>query len=378
MRVVITGGKLQGVEAVYLAHQASWEVTLVDRNPQAPAVGLCDSFLQMDLIQEAEALPGIFQGADLIIPALENEMALALLAEIASTQDFPLAFDPAAYSVSSSKRKSDLLFQQNGIPAPRYWPGCDLPLIAKPSALSGSRGVRLIGDKRELEEFLKETGPAVADYILQEFLEGDSYSLEVVGLGGRFLPLLITELGMDGDFDCKRVFAPVKLDPALVKQFSEMAGKVAGLLNLTGVMDLEVILHHGVLKLLEIDARLPSQTPTAVYKATGVNILELLYRVFSKGELPREVDLSVKNGVVYEHIRVSPEGVETLGEHIMSEAGPLKLVTDFYGADEALTNFAPGRTEWVATLIITGADRDEAWERRCEVVASIRKHFLCK
>jgi pyrrolysine biosynthesis protein PylC len=241
--------------------------------------------------------------------------------------------------------------------------------------LSGSRGVRLIADQRELDEFFKETCPGGGDYILQEFLEGDSYSLEVIGLKEKFLPLLVTELEMDDDFDCKRVSAPVKLDPVLVRQFAEMAEKVAGLLDLTGVMDLEVILHQGVLKLLEIDARLPSQTPTAVYKATGVNIVELLYRVFSLGELPREVDLSVKSGVVYEHIRVSPEGVETLGEHIISDAGPLRLVRDFYGADEALTNFEPGRAEWVATLIVTGADRDKAWERRSEVLAAIGKRF---
>jgi pyrrolysine biosynthesis protein PylC len=363
------------VEAVYLAHQAGWEVTLVDRNPQAPAVGLCDSYRRLDILRDAEALTEVLRGADLIIPALEDERALTFLAELAAAQEYPLAFDPAAYDVSSSKRKSDLLFRQNGIPAPRYWPGCGFPLIAKPSALSGSRGVRLIADQRELDEFFKETGPGGGDYILQEFLEGDSYSLEVIGLKEKFLPLLVTELEMDDDFDCKRVSAPVKLDPVLVRQFAEMAEKVAGLLDLTGVMDLEVILHQGVLKLLEIDARLPSQTPTAVYKATGVNIVELLYRVFSLGELPREVDLSVKSGVVYEHIRVSPEGVETLGEHIISDAGPLRLVRDFYGADEALTNFEPGRAEWVATLIVTGADRDKAWERRSEVLAAIGKRF---
>ncbi|MDK2880323.1 MAG: 3-methylornithine--L-lysine ligase [Clostridia bacterium] len=375
MRAVVLGGKLQGVEAVYLAHQAGWEVTLVDRNPQAPAVGLCDSYRRLDILRDAEALTEVLRGADLIIPALEDERALTFLAELAAAQEYPLAFDPAAYDVSSSKRKSDLLFRQNGIPAPRYWPGCGFPLIAKPSALSGSRGVRLIADQRELDEFFKETGPGGGDYILQEFLEGDSYSLEVIGLKEKFLPLLVTELEMDDDFDCKRVSAPVKLDPVLVRQFAEMAEKVAGLLDLTGVMDLEVILHQGVLKLLEIDARLPSQTPTAVYKATGVNIVELLYRVFSLGELPREVDLSVKSGVVYEHIRVSPEGVETLGEHIISDAGPLRLVRDFYGADEALTNFEPGRAEWVATLIVTGADRDKAWERRSEVLAAIGKRF---
>lgn len=374
MRVVVVGGKLQGVEAAYLAGQAGWDVTLVDRNPQVPAAGLCDSFRQLDIVQEEAVLPEVFQGADLIIPALEDDDALSVLVRAALAHDFPLAFDLAAYHISSSKRKSDLLFEQHNIPAPRYWPNCSFPIVAKPSSLSGSSGVRVLSCAQEMEELLKEVGSAADDYVFQEFLEGDSYSLEVIGLEGNALPLLTTALEMDAVFDCKRVTAPVELDLSLERQFQVMAKKVAGLLNLTGVMDLEVILHNGVLKLLEIDARLPSQTPTAVYKAAGVNILELLYQVIVKNKLPQQVDLSAKRGVVYEHIMVTPQGLETLGEHIMADAGPLKMLTDFYGADEALTNFAPGRAAWVATLIITGADSSEAWKKRCAVIDQIRRY----
>jgi pyrrolysine biosynthesis protein PylC len=59
----------------------------------------------------------------------------------------------------------------------------------------------------------------------------------------------------------------------------------------------------------------------------------------------------------------------------MGRAGPLHLHKDFYGADEAITNYSPGRSEWVATLIITGTDRMEAWEKRNRVIEEIRTHF---
>ena len=49
MQVCIIGGKLQGVEATYLAHKAGWEVLLVDKNPSPPAKGLCDRFYQVDV-----------------------------------------------------------------------------------------------------------------------------------------------------------------------------------------------------------------------------------------------------------------------------------------------------------------------------------------
>ena len=52
MRVAIVGGKLQGIEAVYLAHKAGWEVFLIDTNPGVPASGMCDFFIPMDIVEQ--------------------------------------------------------------------------------------------------------------------------------------------------------------------------------------------------------------------------------------------------------------------------------------------------------------------------------------
>jgi len=40
MIVAVVGGKLQGIEATYLAHKAGWDVLLIDTNPAVPASGL--------------------------------------------------------------------------------------------------------------------------------------------------------------------------------------------------------------------------------------------------------------------------------------------------------------------------------------------------
>ena len=45
-------------------------------------------------------------------------------------------------------------------------------------------------------------------------------------------------------------------------------------------MDVEVILDDGVMKVLEVDARLPSQAPTTVYWSTGINIVQILGELF--------------------------------------------------------------------------------------------------
>ena len=372
MRVVIVGGKLQGVEATYLAHKAGWEVILVDRNSMVPAAGLCDDFYQLDVASEALDLPKAIKEADLIIPALEDPVALKYLSERAVMKGIPLAFDAEAYAISYSKRKSDLLFAKLNIPIPTTWPRCALPVVVKPSNSSGSRGVRRINRMEELTAFVTREPH---DWIIQEFLTGPSYSIEVIGVKDNFMSLQSTEIVVDSQYDCKRVLAPAGFSPAMNKKFEEIAVTIAGALNLNGIMDVEVIYHEGTLKVLEIDARLPSQTPTVVNKSTGINMLELLYDVFVKGNIPKIADVKHERGVVYEHIKVCPGILEVSGEHIMSNAGPLNFYEHFFGADEALTDFVPGHSSWVATLITTGNSREEAWNKRCLVIEDIRDYF---
>jgi len=372
MKVVVVGGKLQGVEATYLAHKAGWEVVLVDKNAPVPAVGLCDSFYQLDVTGETLDLPRAIKTADLIIPALEDYVALKCLKDRAAIEGIPLAYDAAAYAVSSSKKKSDLLFAKLGIPIPEPWPGCDLPVIVKPSNSSGSRGICKIS---EMEVFSSFVTGELDNWVVQEFVEGPSYSIEVVGARGNFVSLQTTEIVVDRQYDCKRVLAPAGLSSTVSKEFKEIAVTIAEALNLSGIMDVEAILHNDTLKVLEIDARLPSQTPTVVNNSTGINMLELLYDVFVRDATPTMPDVTYERGVVYEHVRVSPGILEVLGEHIMADAHPLKRYEDFFGADEALTDFTPGCSSWVATLIITGDSREEAWDKRCQAIKDIRAHF---
>ena len=59
----------------------------------------------------------------------------------------------------------------------------------------------------------------------------------------------------------------------------------------------------------------------------------------------------------------------------MTGTAPLRIQTDFYGADEAITSYTPAIDEWVATLIFCENDRDSAKEKRNRVIAEIQRHF---
>ena len=173
MLAAVVGGNLQGTEAVYLSKKAGWEVLLIDKKPVVPASGLCDLFIQLDVTSEKH-IGSALKGVDLVIPALENDEALICLEHWTKAESIPFAFDLEAYSISSSKLKSNRLFARMDVPIPQPWPGCDFPVVAKPNVGSGSHGVKVFREEASLQRYAKD---AAEDIVRQEFIQGPSYSI---------------------------------------------------------------------------------------------------------------------------------------------------------------------------------------------------------
>jgi pyrrolysine biosynthesis protein PylC len=188
----------------------------------------------------------------------------------------------------------------------------------------------------------------------------------------------VTDLFVDEIYDCKRVVAPTGLSPERVAEFERLSLRIAEALQLRGIMDVEVILNQEGFKVLEIDARLPSQTPITVYGSTRQNMVHILGKLFSDNFTETASGTDTVRGTVYEHIRVSSELLETKGEHIMTTGGPLYLRQDFFGADEVITDYDSAKKSWVATLIITETDRSSALARRDRIMEEIAKQFSIK
>ena len=366
--IAVIGGKLQGTEAVYLARKAGFRTLLIDRHPDVPAAALCDRLLVFDFGADGVYPPDAGR-PDLILPALEDDAVHCLARRWAQAEDIPLAFDLNAYGVSCSKLASDRLFHRLGLPAPTPWPEAGFPVVVKPDNASGSDGVVIIKSPEDMTARFPD-GRGLTGMVAQEYVEGPSYSIEVIGTPGAYTPLQVTDLGMDEAYDCNAVRTPTDLSPDQVKHLENMAVAIAETIDLKGIMDLEAILHQGQLKLLEIDARLPSQTPMAVFWSTGMNMVAMLADLFIKDIKPERGRSEVP--VLVEHIRVTGQNIAFLGEHIMAGDGPLHIETGFFGADEAVTSWGPGKHTWVATLIFRAETTDALEDRRRNCHHNIR------
>lgn len=370
-KVCVIGGKLQGIEALYLAKKAGMETTLIDKSKSPLGKKFCGRFICKDVLQYNTDLVNILEEADFVLPALEDPEVLAVLKEISKKYDVNLVYDPHAYSVSSSKQISDRLMHEKGLPCPRYYPEGHFPYIAKPSVSSCSEGVTKIYTEDALKEFFRHEN--IDTWIVEEYLSGPSYSLEVIGTPGRYHTYHVTELLMDPEYDCKTVLSRPDFPVDLKKQLEQETLALAEMVNLHGIMDVEVIEIDGVLRILEIDARIPSQTPITVYHATGWNMMTEMAVCFGKNP-PQSSELwSQEKYVSLEQILVEGCTVRVLGEHIMGKASMLEHKYDFCGADEALTDYAPGKENWAATLICVAETKEDLAAKRGKIPASVEK-----
>lgn len=403
MRLLVVGGRLQGTEAVYLAHKAGIETLLVDRVPGTPASGLADENVVFDVTANEALTKALAGRCDAVLPACEDLETLAWLTARAPEWGVPLLFDLAAYRVTRSKSASWRLFDKLGLARPQPWPAAGFPAIVKPDDASGSQGVCLVNDEEELAAARATLAAASHRAIVEAYVDGPSLSLEVLAWNGVTLPLQATGLEFDAVYDCKRVVAPVGercggdgrrralgrdarrdrgggeekvdwdelLEPAVLADFAAMAEHLAEGLDLRGVMDVEVLLRDGREPLvLEVDARLPSQTPSVVYWSSGANLVELLVETARRGT-PPELVATPRRACVYQHVRAARGRLEVVGEHALAVAGPLRRVEGLAGADETLTDRGSSSRSWVATLVTTGASLAEARARGTAEIAAL-------
>jgi len=346
-KIVIVGGKLQGSEAAYLGKEAGIDIVLIDTDPDAPAQKLCSEFICGDVLSDDPKVVEALKSADMILPTMENDYVLKGLVEISEREGYILAFDWDAYQISSSKKISDKLFADNNLPCPRYYPDGKLPFIAKPEGESGSHGVQVLSTQEELNAFLAE---AKEKFIVQEFVTGPSYSVEIIGQPGNYRTYEITEIFVDDVYDCNRAATLHNLSEEKKKQLSDLAVAIAEIIGLKGIMDLEVIDHQGEMKILEIDARLPSQTSIVVYHASGMNYIKELYDLFCHGEFKDEQINNMCCASLI-HYQFNESEYSSHGEHIMVEGGLLDYTPGICEKAIVISDYSSRGKTWRGTFV---------------------------
>jgi pyrrolysine biosynthesis protein PylC len=372
IRIAIVGGRLQGIEAAYLCSKAAFTTVLIDSDSNPPAKGLSDEFYKIDIVAEPEKAKHALRRCDAVLPANENRKALLLLQKLCHELQIPFMQDNEAFWITSNKTESMRFFRKLRIPAPKTWPTSGFPVIIKPSSKSGSESVYRADNGRQLKRALDIVTEVDRNPVVQEYVEGPALSVEVISRKGVSQPLQITGLEFDETYGCKRVYAPVELRSKVEERMKRIGNEIASNLRLNGLVDVQALLRGGTPRVNDINARLPSQTPSVVYHSTKTNMVELLVRLFLEDRL-LPARTHVQRAVLYQHVKVLGKKLRVQGEHVMADASGLRLKKDFFGADEAITNLERGvdATNRVATLMVKAQNLASASKKMKEAVGSI-------
>lgn len=385
MKVLVLGGQLQGTEITYLAQQAGWEVTVADRNETALASKLCDHFVCTDI---KEAGPELFKGHDLVFPALEDLETLHCAKRLTAEAKVPFVFDEQAYVLSRSKIQTNDFLKGIGVDIPPLLEDLSTAddnkgscYIVKPDCSSGSKGLRCFIEAGAARDFIEQhQGESLFG---QAFYEGPIYSIEVVCDNGVATQYLITEVVVDAEYDCHRIVAPADIPAKLKEQIKDISLRIGQALQMKGIFDIELVLHGSVPYVLEIDARMPSQTPIAVYYACGVNLVVETARSFlaplmlqaEVDESPGiDLDDSACSYVILQHVCVKGntlQDIHLIGEGQLKGAPPFIKQDGFCGTDSALVSTDTQLGYTYATLIAKDVSHDLVADKMNRIIKQL-------
>jgi biotin carboxylase len=300
--LIIGAGRLQ-VPAYTTAKRLGLRVIGVDRNPNAPGMAFADSVHAVDTndvsgvveVARKERVDGII--------TLCTDYPVRAVAAASQALGLP-SIRPEAALAATHKGLMRQAFEAAGAPIPRYRRvrslteaseaahAIGLPVIVKPPASSGSRGIFKVTSLDQMETaFLHATSVAGKDEILvEEFVEGPEVSVETLTFRGEHRIITITDKRTSGDPHWVETghVEPSRLpasDRESIRQATLAGLRALGIDNAAGHVEIKV--GRDGPRLMEIGARLGGDfiTTELVPRSTGVDMVEAIIRI-ALGEEP--------------------------------------------------------------------------------------------
>ncbi len=244
------------------------------------------------------------------------------------------------------------------------------PVIVRPSYVLGGRAMKIVYDRRDLENFTKLAilesfgHPVLIDKFLEDAVEVDVDAIsdgKTTIIGG--IMEHIEEAGIhSGDSAC--VLPPYSISPAVLEEIIKATKAMALELNVVGLMNVQYAIKDGRLFVLEVNPR-ASRTIPFVSKATGVPLAKIATKVMLGKSLE---ELGLRNEMIPTHVSVKeavmpfdrfPDVDALLGPEMKSTGEVMGIDSDF-GSAYAKAQFGAGNHLPIqGTVFISVKDRDK-------------------
>lgn len=231
---------------------------------------IADYFYPISIVEKEEILNKCQEISIDGICSIASDLAIITVNYVAQKMGLP-SNDMKATLVSTNKHEMRKCFENNGDPSPKSkivssiedidvneW---TLPLIVKPLDRSGSRGITKINDFSDLSLAIEEAKKVGFDKhaLVEEFIEGDEYSVEYLSDCGTHHFLTITKKYTTGapNFIETAHIEPSDLSEEMIAQVKLVVEHALNSLGLKyGASHSEVKINNGEIKIVEIGGRM--------------------------------------------------------------------------------------------------------------------------
>lgn len=280
---------LKAKEMGYITHVFAWKADDVGEKE-------ADYFYPISII-EKEEIYKVCKGLNLEgICTIASDLAVVTVNYVANKLGLNANNMDATY-VSSNKHAMRLRFEKCGDPSPKSIEVSDpsdidnmvlsFPLIVKPTDRSGSRGINKVYNKEELKldilKALQESFEKKA--LIEEFVEGQEYSVEYISYKGKHTFLALTLKYTTGApyFIETGHLEPAPVDGNTLKRIQNVVSHALTSLGVSeGASHSEIkIDDKGNIKIIEIGARMGGDCigSDLVYYSTGYDFLRMVIEV---------------------------------------------------------------------------------------------------
>jgi biotin carboxylase len=278
--IMIIGASYEHCIGIQRAQDLGHNVLAVDGNPNSPGFDLANDYILASTYDPIK----ILEGANKYI---RNGNRIDGVMTLASDVPYSVAYVSTHLNLPGIGLNSGLLasnkvlmkkcFKDHNVPSPRYkeivteeelkdihetW---EFPLVIKPTDSRGARGVQLVTDGSDLDRAYKcSRGYSIEKRVMiEEYLAGPQLSTEGFIIGGEcFIPAIF-----DRNYEYLEKYAPFivenggEMPSRFSSQFEEeiknVMCKAAEALGIkTGIIKGDLVINKGVVKVIEIAARM--------------------------------------------------------------------------------------------------------------------------
>ncbi len=335
-RILIIGASVLQLPAILEAKEMGYYVGIVDYNPKAVGIQYADEYFNISTI----AVNGITNVAKSFQPngivTLATDMPMRAIAVASKACGLPsITYETAI--MATDKAAMIKAFEKHGVEHPWYFVAKDklefdeiiqmvtFPCIMKPTDSAGSRGVVLAHTLQELmiayEYSYGESRSGAV--IIEEYLQGPEFSVEVMVLDGEPNVLQITDKLTTGapHFVEMGHSQPTSQPESVQEKIIDLAKRACKAVGINiGPAHVEMILTHDGPKMVELGARMGGDCITThlVPLSTGINMVRAMIDVACNRKPDIEQKLSKGSAIRYfsswSGILRSIEGIEKAKE----------------------------------------------------------------